>query len=98
MSPIFIKSLKCSTDVDIYLKSRVNRKEECVLPSHVEHALPLVLFGKVVEDDDDDVVEDDDDVDEDDDHLLGKIVEDSGPTFVAQVVQGCSGQMGIYII
>ena len=78
------------TDVDIYLKSRVNRKEECVLPSHVEHALPLVLFGKVVEDDDD--------VDEDDDHLLGKIVEDSGPTFVAQVVQGCSGQMGIYII
>lgn len=62
-----------------------------MLPSHVEHALPLVLFGKVVEDDDDDV-------DEDDDHLLGKIVEDSGPTFVAQVVQGCSGQMGIYII
>ena len=66
-----------------------------MLPSHVEHALPLVLFGKVVEYD---VVEDDDDVDEDDDHLLGKIVEDSGPTFVAQVVQGCSGQMGIYII
>ena len=62
-----------------------------MLPSHVEHALPLVLFGKVVEDDDDDV-------DEDDDHLLGKIVEDSGPTFVAQVVQGCSGQMGIYIL
>ena len=61
-----------------------------MLPSHVEHALPLVLFGKVVEDDDD--------VDEDDDHLLGKIVEDSGPTFVAQVVQGCSGQMGIYIL
>ena len=37
-------------DVYIYLKSGVDREEECVFAGDLEHPLPLVLLGQVVED------------------------------------------------
>ena len=44
-----IDKIKFSSKVSTYIEGRVDREEEGVLAGNLEHALPLVLLGKIVE-------------------------------------------------